>query len=431
MQVSVEAGEGLERRMTVDLPFEQITQEVDKRLQQLARTVRLPGFRPGKAPMKILRQRFAERVHLDVFGEMVQSSFTEALTQESLHPVGSPKIEPEMDLDAERFSFTAIFEVMPEFELASLSGRSLKRPVCELAEADVDAMIERLREQRKTWTPTERPCQSGDQVTLTYQGTLNGEPFEGGAGSDIKLELGSGEMIPGFEDGLIGASVGETRTLELTFPDPYQTAHLAGQPVRFEVTLQAITEPVLPLIDAEFVKAFGVEDGDLERFRADVQANMARELKDRLAARIKESVMDLLFEANPLELPQALVKSEIQDMAERVAQSLGDAKMILPDALFETGAKRRVALGLILGRMIKDHDLNVDAAQIREMVEQLASTYDEPQAVLDYYYSDRKRLALIESSLLEQQAVDLVMGQLATEDEVISFAELTSPAANP
>ena len=264
MQVSVEAGEGLERRMKIVLPFEQVEVEVDKRLQKLARTVRLPGFRPGKVPMKVLRQRFAGQVHQEVFGEMVQSSYEDALTQSSLRPAGMPRIEPEIDLDEKRLSYTAVFEVMPEFELASLEGKSLRRPVCELTDADLDAMVERLRTQRKTWTPVERPCQSGDQVTLSFTGSVDGEAFEGGSTTGLTIELGASRMIPGFEEALIGARVGEQRTLDLVFPEDYQAANLAGKPVRFEVTLDAVAEPTLPAVDAEFAKAFGVEDGDME-----------------------------------------------------------------------------------------------------------------------------------------------------------------------
>ncbi|MBK5964276.1 trigger factor [Thiocystis minor] len=427
MQVSVEAGEGLERRMKIDLPFEQVEVEVDKRLQKLARTVRLPGFRPGKVPMKVLRQRFAGQVHQEVFGEMVQSSYEDALTQASLRPAGMPRIEPEIDLDEKRLSYTAVFEVMPEFELASLAGKSLKRPVCELTDADLDAMLERLRIQRKTWTPVERPCQSGDQVTLSFTGTVDGEAFEGGSTTGLTIELGASRMIPGFEEALIGASVGEQRTLDLTFPEDYQAAHLAGKPVRFEVTLDAVTEPTLPAVDAEFAKAFGVEDGDLDRFLADVRANMERELKERLNARIKERVMDLLVEANPLDLPSALVENEMNAMAGKMAQSLGGAKLNLPPSLFEAGARRRVALGLILGKIVNEHSLKVDAGRVRGVIEQMASTYDQPQAVVDYYYSDRERLGAVEVVVLEDQIVELTMEQLTVEDETVDFAELTNP----
>lgn len=430
MQVSVEAGEGLERRMKIDLPFEQVTVEVDKRLQQLARTVRLPGFRPGKVPMKLLRQRFAERVHQEVFGELVQSSYENALIQASLHPAGLPRIEPDIDLKEQRLSYTAIFEIMPEFELAELSDKRLIRPVCTLTDADLEVMIERLRDQRKTWTPVERPCQNGDQVTISFIGTLDGEVFDGSSRTDFTIELGASQMIPGFGEGLIGASVGDRRTLDLAFPEHYHNAALAGKPVRFDITLDAVAEPVLPPVDADFAQAFGIEDGDLERFLADVRANMERELSERLHSRIKEQVMDLLLEAHPLDLPSTLVHGEMNAMAEKTKQSFkGGSKLDLPASLFESGARRRVALGLILGKIANENNLEADAERVRTMIDRLASTYDRPASVVEYYYSDRKRLSAVETVVLEDQIVELVMERIAVEDEAMTFAELTSAAS--
>ncbi|MFD2111860.1 trigger factor [Thiorhodococcus fuscus] len=430
MQVSVEAGEGLERRMKIDLPFEQIEGEVEKRLQQFARTARLPGFRPGKVPMKVLRKRFSDQVQQEVFSELVQSSFMEALEQESLRPVGMPSIEPDIDLEGQKFGFTAIFEVMPEFELASLDGKTVKRPVSELTDADLEAMIERLREQRKTWVAVDRACQSGDQLTISFSGTVDGEPFEGGSSSGFKIELGTSRMIPGFEDGLLGASAGEQRTLDLTFPDSYQAEHLAGKPVRFEVTVDEVAESRLPEVDAEFVEMFGVEDGDIERFKSDVRANMERELKQRLTARTKEGVMDLLFDANSIDVPKALIESEVKAMADQMRQALGGAgKMELPPQLFADGARRRVALGLILGKIVNDRGLTADPDRVREAVEQAASTYEQPQAVVDYYYGNKELLSSFESLVLEGQVVDLVLEEVTVEEEPLSFEELTNPSS--
>lgn len=425
MQVSVEAGEGLERRMRVNLPFEEVSTEVEKRLQQLARRAKLPGFRPGKVPMKVLRQRYNEQLHQEVFGDMVQKSLFEAFGQESLQPVGMPHIEPDLDIAAGRMGFTAIFEVMPEIELASVSDKVVKRPVSELTDADLDSMIQRLREQRKTWEAVERPAQTGDQLSIGFVGTVDGEPFEGGTTNGFKLELGSGRLIPGFEDGLIGATVGETRVLDLTFPDPYQAEHLAGKPVRFEVTVDSIAEPHLPEIDTEFVKNFGVEDGDVERFKADVRRNMERELKERLTARTKERVMDMLHEANPIELPKSLIQSEMRAMAEQMRQALGGGQMQLPPGMFESGAKRRVALGLILGQIIRDNEIKADPARVRETVERMASSYEHPQQVVDYYYADAERLSSVQGLVLEEQVVDLMLEQAQVEDEPLTFAQLT------
>ncbi|PQJ96497.1 trigger factor [Chromatium okenii] len=427
MQVSVEAGEGLERRMKIELPFAQMTVEVDKRLQQLARTAALPGFRPGRAPMKVVRQRFVDRVQQDVMGELVQSSYNDAVEQESLTPAGMPQIELDINLTDQRFAYTATFEVMPEFELVSLADQSLKRPVCELTDADVDGVIERLREQRKTWTSVERACQLGDQVLITFDGTIEGEPFEGGSGSNVTLELGSAEMIEGFEAGLIGATSGEQRDLELTFPEDYHADHLAGKPVHFAVTINAVMEPTLPIIDAEFIQAFGIDDGDLARFRADVQGNMERELKDRVRTLLKERVMDVLYAANSFDLPSALVKEEVADITESMNKKF-DPRLVglFPVDFFESKAKKRVALGLILGKIITEQGLKVEANQIKARIQQMASTYDDPQEVLEYY-SKRERIKTVEAVLLEDAVVDWVMEQVQVEDEALDFATLVNP----
>lgn len=425
MQVSVEAGEGLERRMRVDLPFDEVGAEVEKRLQQLARRAKLPGFRPGKVPMKVLRQRYNAELHQEVFGDMVQKTLYKAFEQESLMPAGMPHIEPDLDIDAGRMAYTAVFEVMPEITLASVSDKVVKRPVSELTDTDLDDMIQRLREQRKTWAAVERPAQAGDQLSIGFVGTIEGEAFEGGTTTGFKLELGSGRLIPGFEDGLIGAAVGETRTLDLTFPEGYQAEHLAGKPVRFEVTVESIAEPRLPEVDAEFVKNFGVEDGDVERFKADVRRNMERELKERLTARTKERVMDMLYEANPVDLPKALIQSEMRTMVEQMRQALGGGQMQLPPEMFESGAKRRVALGLILGQIIRDNEIKADPERVRETVERMAASYEQPQEVLDYYYGDEERLSSVRALVMEEQVVDLMLEQVQVEDEPLTFAQLT------
>ncbi|QGU32949.1 trigger factor [Thermochromatium tepidum] len=425
MRVSVEAGEGLERRMRVDLPFDEVGAEVEKRLQQLARHAKLPGFRPGKVPLKVLRQRYNAELHQEVFGDMVQKTLYKAFEQESLIPAGLPQIEPDLDIAAGRMAYTAIFEVMPEIRLASVQDRVIKRPVCELTDADLDDMIQRLRAQRKTWEPVDRPAQQGDQLSVSFVVKVDGEPFEGSAVTDFKLELGSGGLIPGFEEGLIGATPGETRTLDLTFPEDHQTKPLAGKPARFEVTIDSIAKPRLPELDAEFVKGFGIEDGDLERFRADVRRNMERELKERLIARTKERVMDMLYEANPIELPRVLVESEQRTLAKQMRQALGGGQMSLPPERLESDAKRRVALGLILGQIIRDNDIKVDPERVRETVEHIASSYEHPQEVIDYYYADEGRLGPIRALVIEDQVVDLILKQARVEDEPLTFAQLT------
>ena len=431
MQVSVENGAGLERRMTVALEPEQVEAEVEKRLREFARSARMPGFRPGKIPVKTLRQRYGTQIRGEVFSELMQSTFGQALVEQQLNPVAQPAFGVDMDPEAGRYAYTATFEVLPEFELGSLAGKTLKRPLATVADADLEALVERLREQRKTFNEVTRPAQDGDRVTLSFVATLVGEsePFPGGSGQDFQLVLGSGQMIPGFEAGLVGATAGEERVLELSFPATYHAEHLKGKAATFVVTVQTVAEPQLPEVDAEFAKAFGVEDGDIERFRQDVRANMTRELKQRVEARIKSQALDLLLATNPIEIPQSLVAQEVQALKEQMRQNLrGNTKIELPDNLFEESAQRRVRLGLVLARVVKANEIKADPERVREAVEDLASTYENPKEVVDFYYGSKEHLASVEALALEGQVVDWVLTQVQVEDEPLGFQELMNPA---
>lgn len=427
MQVSVESAEGLHRRMRVDLPPERFEAEVDKRLRELARTVRLHGFRPGKVPLKVLRQRFGAQVQSEVFGQMVESTFPEALSQEHLRPAGKPSFEPE--LDQKRYAYTATFEVLPTIELVALAGKSIQRPVAEVTEDDVAAMIERIRRQRRSWSEVDRPAQQWDRLTLSFTAKVDGEDVPGGSAEDTELELGSGRAVPGFEAGLLGASAGEERRLDLRLPDEYPVAHLKGRSVTYDVRVSKVAEPVLPELDAGLARALGIADGDLERLRADVRRNMERELNQRLRARVKNQVLDLLLEANPIELPEGLVKDEIGVLKEQSRQNTGGGQFELPDQLFEESARRRVALGLILAEVVRVNGIVAEPARVRALVEEMASTFEDPQEVIDYYYGDRQHLASVESLALEDQVVDWVLGQVAIVDEHTTFTQATGAPA--
>jgi trigger factor len=411
--------------MRVDLPAEEIEQEIEKRLQSYARSARLPGFRPGKVPLRMLRQRYGESVRMEVFGERVEATLPQAVAESALRPAGRPTIEPDLDTSAGRYSYVAEFEVLPEIALASLEERSITRPVVEITDADVDGTIERLREQRKEWEAVERPAASGDRLTVDFEGRLDGELFDGGKADGAKIEIGAGRFIPGFEDQLVGAAPGEERSVEVTFPEDYPKAELAGKLAIFSVVVKEVEAPVLPEVDADFIREFGVEDGDIERFRSDVRTNLERELSQRVKAKVKGQVMDVLFEANPVTIPKALIDDEIESLRQQMTQNLGGSKVKLPDELFAENAERRVALGLIMGEVVKANELMPDAERVRAAVEEMASTYDDPQAVTDYYYAERERLASVESVVLEDQVVDLLLEQLQVKDETISFADLT------
>ncbi|MCG6943370.1 MAG: trigger factor [Thiohalocapsa sp.] len=425
MQVTVEAGEGLARRMTVELPADDVEQQVDQRLRDVARQARLPGFRPGKVPMRVLRQRFAESVRGEVLGEMVQSSFSQAVAEQELRPAGRPEIEPDIDADGRRYAYTASFEVLPEIELHDLGGMRIVRPVAEVADADVDRMIERLREQRKTFADVDRGAQEGDRLTISFVGSIDGEPFEGGSAERRPLVLGKGEFIPGFEQQLEGAGAGEERVVEVTFPEDYPAERLAGRAAQFQVTVEAVAEPRLPEVDADFMAAFGIGDGDMEHFRADVRSNMERELRQRIEAKVKNAVMDALIEANPVELPAVLVAEEIQALKGQTRQAVGAGSMELPDELFADSAQRRVKLGLVVAEVVKRHDLTPAPERVRALVEEMAATYERPEEVIEYYYADPRRLSSVEALAMEEMVVERMLESADVVEEESTFDALT------
>lgn len=426
MLVSVEAGEGLQRQITVALSAEAIEQEIDKRLRDYGRNARMPGFRPGKVPLKVLRARYGDGVRGEVLADQVRTSFPDAAAQAALRPAGMPEIEPDIDLATGRYQYIARFEVLPEIEPAGLGGRQVRQPVAEVSDADLERMIEHLRRQRQTFVAVERPAQTGDRVRLSFQGTVDGEAFAGGSAEDAVVELGAGRMIPGFEEQLEGVVAGDERTLDVTFPEDYQNRDLAGRPARFAVQVKEVLAAQLPEVDADFVSGFGVDDGDIERFRADVRANMARELAQRIKARVKQQVMDHLVEANPIDVPQALINEEIAALKQQTQAAAGGGQFQLPDALFTDAARRRVALGLILAELVKRHNIVPTREQVMAAVEEVASTYEDPASVVRYYTADRQRLASVESLVLE----DLVVERLLTELEVIvdpvTFTDMTA-----
>lgn len=432
MQVSVESSEGLERRMTVELPAEKVNQAVEKRLKEIARTVRLDGFRPGKVPLSVVRKRFSNDAKQEVFGDLVQSSYFEALMQEKLNPAGEPAIEPvEKEVD-EGLAYVAVFEVMPEVALNPLSDATVKRPVVEVTDEDLNAMVDKLRKQRVTWNEVDRAAQEGDQITVNFKGYMDGEAFEGGSADGVPLELGSKGMIEGFEEGLIGAKAGEERTLELTFPENYHAEKLAGKPAKFEVEVTKVSEAALPEVNDEFIKAFGIKEEGVEGFYKEIRANMTRELDDKIRSEVKEQAMDALLQVNELEVPKALVKREaealLQQTKANLAQSGQGNNLNLPAELFEDQAKKRVTLGLIIAEVVSSNKIELDEDRVRQRIEQFAQTYEDPQQVIDYYYGNKEQLSGIQNLVLEDQVVDWVLDQVKVEDVAKGFDEVMNPA---
>ncbi len=434
MRVSIETTSSLERRLTVGFPAERVDVEVNNRLLKAAQNVRLPGFRPGKVPMKVMRQRFGAGVRQEVLGEVLSQSFREAVIQEKLRPAGQPSIEPRNLEEGKELQYVATFEVFPDVELVDIKGFAVEKSVAEVKEADVDRIIDVFRKQQGRWEVVDRAAMLNDKVNIDYIGTRDDEQFAGGSAQDSDLELGTGRMIPGFEDGIVGMKKGEQKTLGLRFPDDYHNDELKGAAVEFNITLNSVMELIPAHIDEELFAKYGVENGGEEQFRKEVAENMARELKNAVQAKLKEQVMDAVLEAHKsLELPKALVDQEIRGMRSQMFQQFGgagnqnlDLKSLLPDTMFLENAERRVKLSLVLVEFIAKHELKADAERVREAIEEMASTYQNPQEVIDYYYSNQQQLAAVESKVLEDQVVEKLLEGANVTESKCSYQEALS-----
>jgi trigger factor len=432
MQVSIETTSGLERRLTVGVPAERIESEIDTRLQKAAGNVRLPGFRPGKVPMKIMRQRFGPGVRQEVLGEVMNQSFQEAVVQEKLRPAGQPSIEPKTLEAGKDLEYIATFEVFPEVDVVEIKGFEVEKPVAEVTEQDVDNIIEVFRKQQGSWEVVERAAADGDKVNIDYTGTRDGEDFEGGSAAASDLELGSGRMIPGFEDGVAGMVAAQEKTLQLSFPEDYHSEELKGAAVEFKVTLNTVQEMSPAELNEELFAKYGVEEGGLEEFRAEVSQNMTRELKNAVESKVKQQVMEAVSEAHEsVEVPRALVEREVEVMRNQMFQQFGgagaaqdlDLKSMLPDDMFTENAERRVKLGLVLAELVSKLELKVDADKVRATIEEMASTYQDPDEVINYYYSNQEQLASVESKVLEDQMVEKLLDNAQIVEKECSYQE--------
>ena len=436
MQVSIETTSGLERRLTVGVPADRVDQQVDARLLKAAKDVRLPGFRPGKVPMKVMRQRFGAGVRQEVLGEVMSQSFQEAVMQENLRPAGQPQIEPR-NLDAGKdLEYVAIFEVFPDVDVVEIADYAVERPAAEVTEEDVDNIIEVFRKQQGSMEVVERAAAEGDTVNIDFAGTRDGEAFEGGSAEGTDLELGSGRMVPGFEDGIVGMSAGDEKTVALTFPEDYQSEDLQGADVEFKITLNTVSEQQLAPLDESLFASYGVEEGGEEQFRKEVADNMARELKNAVQAKVKQQVMDAVIAAHEsLEIPKSLISQEIDAMRQQMFQQFGgagaqdmDLNSLLPDDMFTDNAERRVKLGLVLSELIQKLELKADADKVRETIEEMASTYQDPEEVINWYYSNQEQLSSVESKVLEDQVVEKLLDNANIEDKACSYQEAIGQA---
>jgi len=432
MQVSVDTTSQIERRIKVQVPAAEIDEAVDARLKDAAKTVRMDGFRKGKVPMSVIRQRYGAGVRDEVVGEVMRERYVRAISENELNPAGYPQIEAEVNEPGKDLAFTATLEIYPEVELASIEGTEVERPVVEVTEADVDEMIDTLRKQNAGWEVVDRAAEEGDQVTIDFQGFLGGEPFEGGSAEGHELVIGSGSFIPGFEEQLIGAKAGDEMEIKVTFPEDYQAEQLAGQDATFKVKVHEVKGQALPEVDAEFVEKFGVEDGDLDKFRVEVKQNMTREASQAVDNRVKQQVLEALKKANDIPVPQALVQQETDGLKRQAAQQFGLGEDFdvsqLPDELFAEQAKSRVQVGLLLAEVIKQHELEATDEEIRAKVEELAQQYQDPEQVVEYYMGNDQLKTQVQSAILEEKAVDALLEQAAVKDVEMSYQDALAAA---
>jgi trigger factor len=434
MHANLETLSSLERRLSVTLPLDQVNSEVENRLKRLARTVKLHGFRPGKVPLKIVEQQYGGQVRQEVLGDAVQRSFGEAVKEKNLRVAGYPRIEVKSAADAEgKFEYTATFEVYPELAIGELGGVRIERPLVNVGDAEADKTIEILRKQRTHYHSTGRAAQSGDQVLMDYRGSIDGNPFEGGAGTGQYALLGGGQLLADFDNNVLGMKAGETKTFELRFPDDYHGKEVAGKTARFEVTVKDVREPHVPEADAEFAKALGVADGDSARMRTEVKANLEREVKLRASTRVKDQVMKALLDATRVELPRALLDMEIDRLMRNMrhdleARGLKADKVPIHREAFEAEAQRRVSLGLILAELVKKHGLEAKPDQIKAVVGEYAQSYEKPEEVVRWYYQSPDRLREVESIVVEDNVVQWVLANARVEDKATEFDDLMGNA---
>ncbi|MGH1461721.1 MAG: trigger factor [Neptuniibacter sp.] len=432
MQVSVETTSGLERLLTVSVPAERIDQDVSKRIQQTARTVRIDGFRPGKVPTKVVKQRYGKGIREEVLGQVVQETFYQAIQQEELTPAGTPAIDFTKDTEGENLEYTAKFEVYPEITLADFSAVEIEKKSAEIKTADLDQMIETLRKQQSSWAEVDREATQNDRVRIDFEGFVDGEAFDGGKGEGMDLVLGSNTMIPGFEDALIGVKPGADAEVKVTFPESYQAENLQGKDAVFNVKVHAVSEQVLAELNEEFYEKFGLEEKTEESFRSEVKKNMERELNQALKMKLKDQVFSKLIETNPIDVPAALIDSEIDNLRRQaVMQFAGpDSDMdhtALPKEMFQDQADRRVKIGLLMQEVIKVNELEADEARVKSTLSEMAETYQDPQQVIDWYMGNEEMLGQIKGLVLEEQVVDTLLETAKVEEAEVSYEDAIKP----
>ncbi|HHO70481.1 MAG TPA: trigger factor [Halothiobacillus sp.] len=430
MQVNVEAAEGLVRRLSIAVPAAEIDSEVERRLKDMGRRVRLNGFRPGKAPMPIVRQRFLAQIREEVVSEVLGRSYGQAVKEQNLRPAGSPQIESLQNEPGKDLTFVAAVEVYPEFEIGDLSKIEIERPVAVVTDADIDEMIETLRKQRAEWKPVQREAKEGDRVTVDFEGRLDGESFDGGKGEGMLVVLGEGRILKDFEKGLMGVKADEEREIEVTFPEDYHIENLRGKTAVFTVKVTDVSERILPEVDDEFAKSFNVDTVDA--LREEVKKNMERELRRAIRRQVKNAVMEGLAKVTEVDLPNALVEEESRRIRDNFVQQMrgqGNTNTIDP-SLFKDEAERRVRLGLIVAELVKSADIRLDEERLEAFIDDIAAVYDEPEQVKRHYKASEELMMNARTVVIEDQVVDYVIEKAKVTDKPMSFKDVMNPSAS-
>ena len=427
MQVSLTTTQGLERRLEVAVPAAEVSQQVEQRLQQLSRTARLKGFRPGKAPVTVVRKQFGDQVHAEVVGDLMRSSFAEAVSREQLKPAAGPRIEPiDMQPGAD-LKYAAVFEVIPEVKLAPLENIAVERPTASVTDADLEAMIENMRGQRPNYTEVTRGAQAKDRVTVDYAVELEGKPLPEQGAKDVSFIAGNGQVVAELDSAVIGAVAGDARSASVHYPEGHASPQLAGKSAQFNVTVKKVEEPSLPPLDEEFFKSFGVSEGGIDALRTEVRTSMERELASVIHNRLRGQVLEALARENPIEVPRALVEESVQQMQLDTARRTGarDVSQLPPVEVFQEPARRRVALGMILAEVIRAGELKIDRARVQSRLEEISMSYPNPEEARRAYLQNPEAMRGVESAVLEDQAVDFVLTRAKVTDKPSTFKELT------
>ncbi|WP_105189988.1 trigger factor [Pseudoalteromonas sp. T1lg48] len=432
MQVSVETTQGLERRLTITVPSENVETEVKKRLQQLSKTQRIDGFRPGKVPVSIIQKRFGAAVLQEVAGDLMQRNYIDAIIAEKINPAGAPTFAPKALEAGKDLEFEATFEVYPEVELKGLENIEVEQPVVEVKDEDLANMLETLRKQHASWTESEEAAAENARVTIDFVGTIDGEEFEGGKAENFPLELGQGRMIPGFEDNILGKKAGEEVVADVTFPEEYHAENLKGKDAQFTITVKKVEVQELPELNEEFAALFGITEGGVDALKEEVKKNMSRELSQAVKAKVKEQAIEGLLAQNEIDVPKALIEQEIDALRKQAAQRFGGNAQNMPELpaeLFQEQAIKRVKTGLLLGEVIKAGEIQADDAKVEELISTMASAYEDPSEVVEYYKANEQLMQQMRNVALEEQAVEAIVEKAKVTDVETAFDDIMNPQA--